>query len=654
MGSTVSWYLSRFIAMGPAEIVHRVIEKAKKLSWRNDERGWENYSKVDDGPLGSFSLMRKRLAKASAVLGDTTLRELVTHIRMGELVFLGARWPEDESWFAGAPSPKIWLRDPIKGLLWPGADTYCFSINFRHRSESFGDVKYVWEFNRLQFLHSSTAYIAATGDADQTRWVFRILASWMAANPPYRGINWASGIELSLRLITFALVIAAVGPSTMERDERIMMRRLIAAHGYWLHRYPSLGSSANNHLIAEGVGLLVAGLLAPDLPQASEWQKIGKDIIERETLKQILDDGVGAEQSPTYQAFIMEMIALAAVLADDVGEAFSERTLNRLALGAEYLDWSLDGAGFAPAIGDNDEGRAIAQPPYYEPRYVASVVTAIAGLTKRDAVPPHDPHIRDAIFSAPTKQRTALEGLRIFPIGGYSIVRDHINGRAVDLVFDHGPLGYLSLAAHGHADALSIWLTIDGIPVFVDAGTYLYHSGGEMRNMLRETKGHNTLVVAGRSQSRIAGPFMWSAKARASLIDLRPWPDWSVTAMQDGYVHAFGVRHVRRLERNEDEIVIWDQLVGSTQSLPACVQFLCNSSLAVIPKDDAVVISRDGDHILEILPPVGFKIKVIIGDKTEGLGWHSPRFGTLVAAPLVTLQGRPSSHKICTRLRVVG
>ena len=160
-----------------------------------------------------------------------------------------------------------------------------------------------------------------------------------------------------MRLVTFTLIIAAIGPSYIERDSRIMMRRLVAAHGYWIRRYPSLYSSANNHLIAEGLGLFVAGLLAPDLPDADEWRRAGREIIEGEFVKQIFHDGVGQSKSPTYQAFVMEMIAFAIVLAEEIGQPLSEQTLDRLLRGAEYLDW-ISSEGFAPQIGDDDEGRS--------------------------------------------------------------------------------------------------------------------------------------------------------------------------------------------------------------------------------------------------------------------------------------------------------
>ena len=653
MVDSTTWYLARLRNMGKREIAHRVIEKAKKFVWRRNLRGWDNFSVIGDGQLTALTSIQNGLAKAPSVLGLGTLKARVQQARDGNFEFLGCRWRNNlKSLHDGVPTKEFWLLDPITGKAWPGMDDYCFDVGFRNDVASHGDVKYIWELNRLQFLHPVAADLAATGDVDLTRWTFRTIASWMAANPPYRGINWASGIELSLRLVSFALLLAAVSPPDMEPDERIMMRRLIAAHGYWLYRYPSLYSSANNHLIAEGLGLFIAGLLAPDLPDSEAWRKVGRNIIEAETQKQILEDGVGAEQSPTYQAFTMEMIAFAALLANSIGEPLSAGTLDRLVKGADHLDWLLDSSGYAPAIGDNDEGRTIALPPDREPRYVASIVAAVGGLTERVKSPPRDPHLRDALFSSPTDQRKAHEGIRIFPTGGYSVVHDRINGRTVDLVFDHGPLGYLSLAAHGHADALAIWLTVGGIPVFIDSGTYLYHTGGLMRSWLRETRAHNTLVLMDQSQSSITGPFMWGAKAKGRLIASKLNPNWLIRGEHDGYVVRFGATHSRCVERNGDEISIYDRLIGTDLALPVSIQFLCNPALTIATRQNSVNISYEGKTVLELAPPVGFRATTVTGDEKRGLAWHSPVFGTLIPAPLIMFQGSLARQEVVTRITV--
>ena len=93
--------------------------------------------------------------------------------------------------------------------------------------------------------------------------------------------------------------------------------------------------------------------------------------------------------------------------------------------------------------------------------------------------PPKDrAHLRQAWMGRSGQPAPVPQGVMSFDKGGYSIMRHMFAGHGSMIMMDHGPLGYLSIAAHGHADALAIWWHIDGQPVLVDAGTYLYHAGG--------------------------------------------------------------------------------------------------------------------------------------------------------------------------------
>src|SRR3546814_9740957 len=92
------------------------------------------------------------------------------------------------------------------------------------------------------------------------------------------------------------------------------------------------------------------------------------------------------------------------------------------------------------------------------------------------------PHLWRVFHQEAPKPGPAPVGIRTFRDGGYTVVREPSARGEFLLVLDHGPLGYLSIAAHGHADALAIWLHLAGCPVIVDAGTYLYHSGGAWRD----------------------------------------------------------------------------------------------------------------------------------------------------------------------------
>src|SRR5207237_8574814 len=68
---------------------------------------------------------------------------------------------------------------------------------------------------------------------------------------------------------------------------------------------------------------------------------------------------------------------------------------------------------------------------------------------------------------------------RAFPDGGYYILGcDFETPEEIRLVADAGPLGYRSIAAHGHADALAFRLSLGGLEVLTDPGPYAYHGGG--------------------------------------------------------------------------------------------------------------------------------------------------------------------------------
>jgi len=85
---------------------------------------------------------------------------------------------------------------------------------------------------------------------------------------------------------------------------------------------------------------------------------------------------------------------------------------------------------------------------------------------------------------------------------------------------DGGPHGYLAIAAHAHADALSIEVRCGGIDVLADPGTYCYFGEPEWRRYFRSTVAHNTLELDGVDQSQSGGPFLWLGDASSKVLDV--------------------------------------------------------------------------------------------------------------------------------------
>ena len=132
------------------------------------------------------------------------------------------------------------------------------------------------------------------------------------------------------------------------------------------------------------------------------------------------------------------------------------------------------------------------------------------------------------------------------------------------LIVDAGPLGFLSIAAHGHADCLSLLLSVSGKELLVDPGTYCYHTEREWRDYFRSTAAHNTVRVDGVDQSQIAGAFLWAEKAEASVerFETSPTRD-CLRARHSGYRRlADPVTHVREVifDKTSRTIDVMDEI----------------------------------------------------------------------------------------------
>ncbi len=651
----LAWHINRLRAMSAPEIVHRVHEQYDRLRWRRYADGWNGFG-CGDGSLPRLAQLGHRLEAAACADPSLAARIAAETQKLidGEFHLLGQSWPSNVMTGLVVADPSLFHRDPVTGQAWPSSDRFCFDVPYR-RVSGLGDVKFLWEINRLQFLQVAAAHARLTGDEDLKRRIFEVIFAWMDANVPVRGPNWSSGIELSMRLVTLVIVLSFLGEPTSP-DDRCLLRTFVNAHAVWLVTYPSRYSSANNHSIAEGLGLLLAGLLMPDLPSAVRFEREGRARIERECLLQICSDGVGVEQSPTYTAFTMEMIGFAALTARLAGRPLADTVSERLAAAADYLHWIMNVDGDVPSIGDNDEGRVLVTSVDSDFRYACSIASCVARPGDAYAPGGREPEIREALFGLTANGSTniQLKGRRTFREGGYSVVRDEIAGRPMVLAFDHGPLGYLSIAAHGHADALAVWLDVAGRPVLADAGTWLYHAGGKMRDWLRSTAAHNTVLVEGASQSLPSGPFNWSHKARAEVIgSSHDESSWWFEAAHDGYYGRFGVNHVRRVAAGSSgEIVISDRLEGKGVPRQVAIQFLFAPDLTVSASDGGVEARREDGLRMLMAGPDGFEPRLTRASKGTPLGWVSQRFGHRTPSTAVSFVGDLGELPEVTRLHL--
>jgi uncharacterized heparinase superfamily protein len=588
--------------MSAREMLHRVWEAEKKLRDRNNLKLIP--PAIDYGTLPYIPDLREKLAGLE--IPSTLLaqwQEQLERARTGRFLLLNREWPD-------CPRERKWHLDPATSTFWPEG-SYCFDINYRH-SKDMGDVKYVWELNRLQYLQPIAALACKLGDSGIAKFALSELEDWIDQNPPHQSVAWASGIELALRAVSILIVTTLAGEHATSA-QRAKIWGTLHAHVLWLERYPSRFSSANNHRVAEGLGLFLIGALCPQFEGAKRFSTRGWNILCESARTQILSDGTGAEQAIGYGAFVAEMLMLGLFIARACGVEAPPDYTERLALTGQWLRWFTDSGGNLPAIGDDDEARVLGAWVKNE-HYARSVLGCISAMLGRfDLAPPNaEPQLRNVLFGMPSTKTDEPAGTHTFRDGGYTVFRQERNL----LAMDHGALGYLSIAAHGHADALAIWLHIGGQPVLVDAGTYLYHSGDEWRDYFRGTSAHNTLCLEGAGASIMAGNFNWSHKARVTLLSA---DDSHAEAEHDGYVKRFGALHRRRLDRLAGGFCVTDSITG-TEARKAEIGFLLHPSLRATREGNSIRVTKNGRLLLKVTHESALAANIESGWYSEGFG----------------------------------
>lgn len=554
-----------------------------------------------------------------------------------------------------------WNRDPLTGVTsppahGPGLDLYDRGL--------VGDVKYLWEPNRHVELVGLAQAFMLTGEERYFREVRAFLSSWWAQCPYLQGPNWSSGLELGIRLINWSLawqmLLAAPGSlfrADASKDLRQQWLSSVYQHCHFVRRHYSRHSSANNHLVGEAAGVFIASLTWPCWDVSNVWREEAAGILEVEIARQTALDGSSREQTTSYQRFVLQFFSLCALAASARGRALSTGFVDRVAMSARFLESMRDAGGNVPMLGDADDGCAFRLDPQAAANdYDEALALAWLATGCRATVAARVESVASRIApwvgsSVPPAGRAATErdgvgtpSARRFDDGGYYVLGDRLGQRdEVRLVVDCGPLGYLGIAAHGHADALSIWLSVGGREFLVDPGTYLYHGAPEWRAYFRGTRAHNTVTVDGMDQSESGGAFLWlrHAQSRCSRFDVAPGQDFF-----DGFHDGYGrlkdpVTHRRVVARDGRTFRVEDHLAcNATHFVENWWHF---SEDCVVSVEGGVVSAVNAGSSLRMTLPEGSEaVAVLHGQASPPAGWVSRRYGSKVPATSVRVSRRIS------------
>ncbi|NVJ98907.1 MAG: alginate lyase family protein [Alphaproteobacteria bacterium] len=428
------------------------------------------------------------------------------------------------------PKPSQPMLLPLRGLgnldFMPGHESPLVSgttFRFLNREETLSfpadwdneDLPLLWRYN----LHYFDALMAPDLACQEKA---SLVTRWIEENPTDINVGW-DPYPLSLRIVNWVKWFLQGNEPTTEMLESLYQQADFLEHTVEFHL---LG----NHLLENAKALLFAASYFEG-PHALRWLDLAVPVLQAELEEQILADGAHFELSPMYHSIMLELVLDLIVLARAEKTPVDVKALLPLLTekARSMADWL---SGMVHPDGEisffNDASIGIAKAP-------ALLLAETAKLTG---------------WSPP-----AAQSVQHFKASGYMRAE---KGPAV-LFFDAAAIGPSYLPGHGHADALSLELSLFGQRVITNVGTSEYGLG-ERREYERSTPAHSTVTIGGENSSETWAGFRVGRRARIIRANSA---DTSVAATlegaHDGYRYMPGKPvHARTAVLTADSLTIRD------------------------------------------------------------------------------------------------
>jgi hypothetical protein len=408
------------------------------------------------------------------------------------------------------------------------------------------------------------------------------ILDFAAANPVGKGIQWACALDVAIRtanlVLTHWLLRAPSIRQSVSRKFEQTLAEIIHRHGMFLRANMRFNAgNTGNHYLGEVTGLLFASNYFSPTHEVLDWEQCALQALQREVPRQFYTDGGHFEGSTSYHGFCTELLVWCLALGHQnrVGVALPDHVYQRAGRALDLLEHVRTPSGGIVQFGDNDsarlfllipqgdlldfasartrylhldgisehESRAYFDEDVLDYRGVVNLrvehttewqlLSAVAGsdypsrlrasavaqpqpsLPREPRLPGKWPHQATTSFPADGDLR---EGLRIscFPESGVYVAR---SPRLFLAVSAHtNPAQKLNLS-HNHNDKLGVELYLDGRPVLIDPGSYVYTPLPDMRDAFRCSAAHNVPVVEGEEQNRLVDTFLSYPDARCKVLE---------------------------------------------------------------------------------------------------------------------------------------
>jgi hypothetical protein len=439
------------------------------------------------------------------------------------------------------------------------------------------DVKFAWDLSRFHFTWTLGKAYWTTNRRDYKEKFLALVLDWITQNPFCYGVNWMSPMDVAIRAANWIAGFYFFNddqPTEIETTTWMSILKSLWQHGVYLEHNLEYTRRSGNHLLADAVGLLMLGVFFKASEQGRKWLDLGKNILEEEILSQTYPDGVNYEMSVAYHRMVTEFFLTAFILMNINKQPFSLAYRDRLVSMLHYTAHYTKPDGTAPLLGDSDDGRLFCFRNDDDFNNHTSLLSIAQTLFDFPFTSNDIDFSEQALWLLGTdgwelferKKRltpTTLLTSKLFPDSQIAVMRQN----DTHIFIDAGELGKKGWGGHGNNDTLSFELYANGINWLTDRGTFAYTANKDLRNELRSTRSHNTVMIDGMELAEFANAFRVKADFTNPKI-----LKWETSAERDVLIAEHSaymrlsspVKHQREFffDKQRGELLLTDTLTG--------------------------------------------------------------------------------------------
>ncbi len=496
--------------------------------------------------------------------------------------------------------PIDWQRDFKSGHRWAAITWY--------RDVAYGtlpgvDVKVPWELARMQHL-PQLALVALSPDAGEVlrgrcaREIRNQVLDFAATNPPRFGACWTCTMDVAIRIVNALFAVDLLHAGGLEPDEPFMRAfgRMVAEHARFISENLEWSEELRgNHYLSDVCGWLFA---AAYLGDEDGFSRASSEVLA-EAVLQFDERGANFEGSTSYHRLSGEMLLWSLALLLRRGVAIPDAVVLRVPGIARFAADAVRPDGRAVQFGDTDSGRFLKLVPDLRgaemtedplrPDHLLAQAGGLLGGPALAAAAGSRHAVEVALVAALRGGMPLQAGTGVLPVVEFgdlaswereaadapgALTRSHplpegaLSGLTVAgypefgawfwradaffLALRCGPVGQRGNGGHDHNDQLGIELWIDGEPVCIDPGTYLYTPLPGRRDEYRSVSAHAAPRIEGAEPGRLDMGLFRIADAAPGVCEAVGPRGFA------GYHDGFGMRVSRVVTICEREVRVTD------------------------------------------------------------------------------------------------